>query len=51
MTAITAADAPPSRRRPAPKRSRRAREMSGLAGWTVLGWVVGIAFFLPCCGW
>jgi sorbitol/mannitol transport system permease protein len=26
---------------------RRAREMSHLAGWTVLGWVVGIGFFIP----
>jgi sorbitol/mannitol transport system permease protein len=32
---------------PAPKRGRRAREMSRLAGWTVLGWVVGIGFFIP----
>ena len=31
----------------APKRSRRAREMSAMAGWTVLGWVVGIGFFIP----
>ena len=46
MTAITATDAP-SAAPSAPKRSRRAREISGLAGWTVLGWVVGIAFFLP----
>jgi sorbitol/mannitol transport system permease protein len=46
VTAITAADAPteaPS----GPRRSRRAREISGLAGWTVLGWVVGIGFFIP----
>ena len=46
MTAITATDAPaaaPS----AANRSRRAREMSSLAGWTVLGWVVGIGFFIP----
>jgi sorbitol/mannitol transport system permease protein len=46
VTAITATEAPaeaPS----APKRSRRAREISGLAGWTVLGWVVGIGFFIP----
>ena len=46
MTAITATDAPPSAP-PAPKRGRRAREMSRLAGWTVLGWVVGIGFFIP----
>ena len=43
MTAVTAADAPPQ----APRRSRRARELTGQAGWTVLGWVVGIAFFIP----
>ena len=43
MTAIPAAGAPVQ----APRRSRRVREMSGLAGWTVLGWVVGIAFFIP----
>ena len=46
MTAITATDAPSSAP-PAPKRGRRAREMSRLAGWTVLGWVVGIGFFIP----
>ena len=46
MTAITATEAPPSAP-PAPKRGRRAREMSRLAGWTVLGWVVGIGFFIP----
>jgi sorbitol/mannitol transport system permease protein len=46
VTAITATDAPPSTP-PAPKRGRRAREMSRLAGWTVLGWVVGIGFFIP----
>ena len=44
MTAVTAADAPSRTSRRA---SRRAREISGQAGWTVLGWVVGIAFFLP----
>jgi sorbitol/mannitol transport system permease protein len=43
VTAITATEAPVQ----APKRSRRARELSSLAGWTVLGWVVGIAFFIP----
>ena len=49
MTAITATEAPPSpvTAPNAPKRSRRAREISGLAGWTVLGWVVGIGFFIP----
>jgi sorbitol/mannitol transport system permease protein len=46
VTAVTASDAPASAP-PAPKRSRRAREMTGLAGWTVLGWVVGIGFFIP----
>ena len=45
MTAITATQAPAAP--DAPKRSRRAREISGLAGWTVLGWVVGIGFFIP----
>jgi sorbitol/mannitol transport system permease protein len=30
--------------RPVP---RRFREVSGQVGWTVLGWVVAIAFFLP----
>ena len=45
MTAVTATRRP--RRRYAPRRSRRAREISGQAGWTVLGWVVGIAFFIP----
>ena len=49
MTAVTDAPAPapvqaPRRGR---RRSRRAREMSRLAGWTVLGWVVGIGFFIP----
>ena len=44
MTAITATQAP----KPASRRARnRARELTGKAGWTVLGWVVGIAFFLP----
>jgi polyol transport system permease protein len=42
MTAITATQAPA-----APRRSRRARELTGKAGWTVLGWVVGIGFFIP----
>ena len=28
-------------------RGNRARELGGKSGWTVLGWVVGIAFFLP----
>jgi sorbitol/mannitol transport system permease protein len=48
VTAIAATDAPAS---PAPgvgrRARRRAREISGLAGWTVLGWVVGIGFFIP----
>ena len=46
MTAVTAAGGPaqaPDR----PKRNRRVREISGQAGWTVLGWVVGIGFFIP----
>jgi polyol transport system permease protein len=43
VTAVTATGAPVQ----APKRSRRVREVSGLAGWTVLGWVVGIGFFIP----
>jgi sorbitol/mannitol transport system permease protein len=50
VTAITATEAPapdPVTVPNAPKRSRRAREISGLAGWTVLGWVVGIGFFIP----
>ena len=50
MTAVTATGAPAPAPVPvpaAPKRSRRAREMSSLAGWTVLGWVVGIGFFIP----
>ena len=51
MTAVTATDATDGTdaRAPvrAPRRSRRVREITGLAGWTVLGWVVGIAFFLP----
>ncbi|MGD0705516.1 MAG: carbohydrate ABC transporter permease [Trebonia sp.] len=46
MTAVTATDAPTAAPTE-PKRSRRAREMSSLAGWTVLGWVVGIGFFIP----
>ena len=50
MTAVTSAPsaAPaPAAAVQAPRRSRRAREMSRLAGWTVLGWVVGIGFFIP----
>jgi sorbitol/mannitol transport system permease protein len=46
VTAVTATDAPTAAPTE-PKRSRRAREMSSLAGWTVLGWVVGIGFFIP----
>jgi sorbitol/mannitol transport system permease protein len=45
VTAVT--DAPSAAPVQAPRRSRRAREMSRLAGWTVLGWVVGIGFFIP----
>jgi sorbitol/mannitol transport system permease protein len=46
MTAISAARAPthPTDGR---RRARRAREMTGRAGWTVVGWVVGIGFFIP----
>ena len=44
MTAVTAAGAPARTSRRA---RNRARELTGKAGWTVLGWVVGIAFFLP----
>ena len=44
MTAITGAGAPSVTDRRA---RRRARELTGQAGWTVLGWVVGIAFFIP----
>jgi sorbitol/mannitol transport system permease protein len=44
MTAITAAEAPAGTSRRA---RNRARELTGKTGWTVLGWVVGIAFFLP----
>jgi len=45
MTAITAARAPTQP--PDGRRRRRAREMTGRAGWTVVGWVVGIGFFIP----
>ena len=44
MTAVTAAGAPAGTSRRA---RNRARELAGKTGWTVLGWVVGIAFFLP----
>jgi sorbitol/mannitol transport system permease protein len=44
MTAVTAAGAPSRTSRRA---RNRARELTGKTGWTVLGWVVGIAFFLP----
>ena len=50
MTAVTAADAPAHSVPTVPgarKRNRRAREITGQAGWTVLGWVVGIGFFIP----
>jgi sorbitol/mannitol transport system permease protein len=46
MTAVTATPAP-AVAPDAPRRSRRTREISGVAGWTVLGWVVGIGFFIP----
>src|SRR5689334_25335242 len=45
MTATATATAVPVRdREPA---GLRVRRMSGQVGWGVLGWVVGIAFFLP----
>jgi sorbitol/mannitol transport system permease protein len=44
MTAVTATEAPARSSRRA---RNRARELTGKTGWTVLGWVVGIAFFLP----
>jgi sorbitol/mannitol transport system permease protein len=44
MTAVTATEAPAVTSRRA---RNRARELAGKTGWTVLGWVVGIAFFLP----
>jgi sorbitol/mannitol transport system permease protein len=44
MTAITATQSPSRTSRRA---RNRARELTGKTGWTVLGWVVGIAFFLP----
>jgi sorbitol/mannitol transport system permease protein len=49
VTAVTDAPAPAPVEAPGRSRrhSRRAREMSRLAGWTVLGWVVGIGFFIP----
>jgi len=50
VTAVTAGDAPAPTPAPVPdgrRRNRRAREISGQAGWTVLGWVVGIGFFIP----
>jgi sorbitol/mannitol transport system permease protein len=49
VTAVTDAPAPAPVQAPrhSRRRSRRAREMSRLAGWTVLGWVVGIGFFIP----
>ena len=38
MTAITATDAPAAAPDAGRRPRRRARELSGLAGWTVLGW-------------
>jgi sorbitol/mannitol transport system permease protein len=29
------------------RRSRRLRQWSGQAGWTVLAWAVAIVFFIP----
>jgi sorbitol/mannitol transport system permease protein len=47
MTAVTGARPSAAVLATDRRRARRAREISGQAGWTVLGWVVGIAFFLP----
>jgi sorbitol/mannitol transport system permease protein len=49
MTAVTASDATATAGEPRgePRRRRRGREIAGLAGWTLLGWVAGIAFFIP----
>jgi sorbitol/mannitol transport system permease protein len=48
MSTITATDTPaPAQAPTAPKRSRRTREISSQAGWAVVGWVAGLAFFLP----
>jgi sorbitol/mannitol transport system permease protein len=47
VTAVADAPAVAPRASAGPRRTRRAREMYSLAGWTVLGWVVGIAFFIP----
>ena len=47
MTAITAAGAPSPPPVTDRRARRRARELTGQAGWTVLGWVIGIAFFIP----
>ena len=47
MTAITATEAPEAPSRTSRFARNRARELTGKTGWTVLGWVVGIAFFLP----
>jgi sorbitol/mannitol transport system permease protein len=45
VSAVSApSDQPALSRRPA---GQRFREMSGRAGWGILAWVVGIAFFLP----
>ena len=32
---------------PEARRGRRGREVASQVGWSVLGWVVGIAFFIP----
>jgi sorbitol/mannitol transport system permease protein len=50
MTGVTAMpSSAEAARTPTPpaRRGRSPREVSGMAGWTVLGWVVGIAFFVP----
>jgi sorbitol/mannitol transport system permease protein len=47
MTAITATEAPEAPSRTSRFARNRARELTGKTAWSVLGWVVGIAFFLP----
>lgn len=47
MTAVAQAGAQAPAPPAAGRRGRRVREVSGTAAWTVLGWVAGIAFFLP----
>jgi sorbitol/mannitol transport system permease protein len=47
MTAVTGTRPPAAVLADGRRRARRTREVSSLAGWTVLGWVGGLAFFLP----